>query len=162
MSSKVMVALRVAATPAHAFEVFVRDIGKWWVPNGLFAFDTDRTGTLRFEPGPAGRLVETYDDAPPFEVGRITAWEPGRRLALTWRQASFGPDEVTRVEVRFEAVGDETRVTVEHSGWDAIPRRHAARHGFPLGPFQQRQAEHWQASLASFRAYSVSPPPSAT
>lgn len=27
----------------------------------------------------------------------------------------------------------------------------SARHGFPLGPFQQRQAEHWQRLLGAFQ-----------
>jgi hypothetical protein len=145
-----MVSLRVAATPERAFEVFTRDIGLWWRHDGLFAFDTRRTGTLRFEPGPRGRLLEVYEDGSSFEIGGVTAWEPGRRLGLTWRQASFAPDQSTQVEIRFEPVGAETRVTVEHSGWDTIPQPHAARHGFPLGPFQQRQAEHWQVLLAAF------------
>lgn len=149
MSSKIMVSLRVAASPERAFKVFTRDIGLWWRHNSLFAFDTGRTGTLRFEPGPGGRLLEAYPDSDDFEIGWVTAWEPGQRLALTWRQASFTPDQVTHVEVIFEPVGAETRVTVTHSGWDTIPEPHAARHGFPLGPFQQRQAEHWQALLAS-------------
>ncbi|MGE0666960.1 MAG: SRPBCC domain-containing protein [Sphingomonadales bacterium] len=162
MTSKVIVSLRVAATPDRAFQVFTRDIGLWWRHDGLFAFDVDRSGTLRFEPGPQGRLVEIYDDGGSFEISRVTAWEPGRRLALTWRQASFAPDQSTRVEVRFDPVGAETRITVGHSGWDAIPRPHAARHGFPLVPFQQRQAEHWQVLLASLARYSTRPPPSAT
>jgi hypothetical protein len=54
--------------------------------------------------------------------------------------------------VRFEAVGDQTRVTVEHRGWDAIPQDHVARHGFELMLFQRRQAEHWRGLLASFDA----------
>lgn len=151
MTSRVMVALRVAASPDRAFDVFTRDIGLWWRHDGLFAFDTQRTGALFLEPGPEGRLLEVYEDGGVFEIGRVTAWEPGRRLALSWRQASFAPDQETRVEVRFDPVGAETRVSVEHSGWDAIPPQHAARHGFPLGPFQQRQAEHWQLLLAAFR-----------
>ena len=36
---------------------------------------------------------------------------------------------MTHVEVRFEAVGEETRVTVEHAGWDSVPAAHVARHG---------------------------------
>ncbi len=147
-----MVSLRVAATPERAFEVFTRDIGLWWRHDGLFAFDTRRIGTLRFEPGHRGRLLEVYDDGSSFEIGSVSAWEPGQRVALTWRQTSFEPDQATHVVIRFEAVGNETRVTVEHSGWDTIPQPHAARHGFPLGPFQQRQAEHWQILLAAFGA----------
>lgn len=151
MTSKVLVSLRVAATPERAFEVFTADIGLWWRHDGLFAFDNRRSGTLRFEPGPRGRLLEVYDGGDVFEIGRVTAWEPGRRLALSWRQASFSPDQATQVEIRFDPVGAETRVTVEHSGWDTIPQPHAARHNFPLGPFQQRQAEHWQVLLGAFR-----------
>lgn len=68
-------------------------------------------------------------------------------MVLSWRQAGFSADQETEVHVRFEPAEDQTRVTVEHLGWDSIPRDHAARHGFPLGPFQQRLAEWWRAQL---------------
>jgi hypothetical protein len=51
--------------------------------------------------------------------------------------------------VRFEAVGAETRITVEHLGWDAIPREHAARHGFPTDVFLQRLGEWWRSLLGA-------------
>jgi hypothetical protein len=57
---------------------------------------------------------------------------------LTWRQATFAPCQSTQLDVRFEAVGDQTRVTVEHRGWDEIPQDHVARHGFELMLFQRR------------------------
>jgi hypothetical protein len=60
---------------------------------------------------------------------------------------SFKPDQVTEVDVWFEAVGGETRVTVEHRGWDAIPPQHVARHGFELMLFQRRLGEHWRELL---------------
>jgi uncharacterized protein YndB with AHSA1/START domain len=146
------VAIRVAATPERAFEVFTSQIGLWWRPNGLFEFMRGKSGTLAFEPRLNGWLIETYDDGSEFEIGRVTAWEPPHRLEMTWRQASFTEGQVTYVEVRFEAVSEaETRVTVRHSGWDSVPQEHAARHGFPLGEFQQRHAEWWQALLASYR-----------
>ena len=147
MSSRVLVAVRVPAPPDEAFRAFTEEIGQWWEPNGLFCFDEKRTGTLAFEPGEGGRLVERYDDGDAFEIGRIVTWAPPERLEFTWRQASFDDDHETEVHVRFDAVGDETRVTVEHWGWDRIPQQHAARHGFPLGPFQQREAEWWQRML---------------
>jgi hypothetical protein len=55
------------------------------------------------------------------------------------------------VEVSFEPVGEETRVTVEHRGWGEIPREHVARHGFPERAFLQRTAEWWQTNLAALR-----------
>lgn len=147
--SAVIVSLRVAATPAEAFDVFVNEIGAWWRPNGLFQLTPRGDGELRFEPGESGRLVTTLSNGKEFEIGRITAWAPGEKLAFTWRQATFAPEQSTQVVVLFEAAGDETRVTVEHRGWDTIPQEHVARHGFPLGVFQLRQAEHWRALLAS-------------
>ncbi|HUF73147.1 MAG TPA: SRPBCC domain-containing protein [Gammaproteobacteria bacterium] len=151
MSSRLLVALRVAATPEHAFDAFTREISSWWVPNGLFHFTRGRSGQLAFETRLGGRLTETYDDGEVFEIGRITIWEPPVHLAFTWRQASFSPEQETLVKVRFEAVGAETRVAVEHIGWDGIPREHVARHRFPLDVFQQRHAEWWRALLESLR-----------
>ena len=150
--SAVIVSLRVKATPAEAFDVFVNEIGAWWRPSGLFQLTPRGDGELRFEPGEGGRLVTTLSNGKVFEIGRITAWSPGKRLAFTWRQGTFTPDQSTQVEVRFEPVGEETRVTVEHRGWDTIPQEHVARHGFPLGVFQVRQAEHWRLLLASLGA----------
>jgi uncharacterized protein YndB with AHSA1/START domain len=146
--SAVIVSLRVKATPREAFDVFTQEIGVWWRPNDLFQLTPRGDGALRFEPGEDGRLVTDLPSGKSFEIGRIIVWAPGERLAFTWRQGTFTPEQLTHVEVRFEPVGEETRVTVEHRGWDTIPQEHVARHGFPLGVFQLRQAEHWRALLA--------------
>lgn len=150
--SAVIVSLRVQAAPLEAFEVFTQEIGAWWKPNGLFQLTPRGDGALRFESGEGGRLVTDLPNGKTFEIGRVTAWSPGERLAFTWRQATFAPEQLTHVEVRFEAVGEETRVTVEHRGWDSIPQEHVARHGFPLQVFQMRQGEHWRALLAAMNA----------
>ena len=152
MTAAVIVSIRVGATPLQAFEAFTAEIGEWWRPNPLFALTPRGDGQLRFEPGEGGRLVATLANGKQFEVGRVILWKPGERLVLTWRHATFAPGQSTRLDVRFEAVGDRTRVTVEHRGWDAIPKDHIARHGFELMLFQRRQAEHWRGLLASFDA----------
>jgi len=151
MSSRVIVALRVAATPQRAFDVFTRDIAHWWRPNGLFQFTPRSLGVLSFESGEGGRLVETLPNGKVFEIGKVTTWSPPFRLAFGWRQATFAPDQMTHVEVRFEAVGEETRVTVEHTGWDSVPAAHAARHGLADAYFLQRHATWWQSLLASYK-----------
>jgi len=151
--SRVLVALRVPVPAARAFALFTDRIADWWQPNGLFAIN-DRPGTLAFEPGPDGRLVETYDDGGSFVVGDIRLWDPPSRLVLGWRHASFAPDQETELHVHFDEIRDDpagppvqTRVTVEHFGWDRIPPEHAARHGWPLPVFQLRFAEWWQSQL---------------
>ena len=156
MTSRILVALRVPATPQRAFEAFTGEIGAWWRASPMFAFTPRSPGTLSFEPGPAacwetGRLVETLPNGKVFEIGKIQAWAPPHRLVFGWRQATFAPDQDTRVEVTFEAVGQETRVTVQHFGWDTVPADHIARHSFPDAIFLHRHAEWWQGLLASFK-----------
>ena len=145
--SRVLVSVRVPADPARAFAAFTEQIGQWWRPNDLFQFTSRRDGRLAFEPGAGGRLLETYREGDPFVIGEVRVWEPPHRLVVSWRQAGFEPDQETELHVRFDAVGDQTRVTVEHFGWDRIPADHVARHGFPLDVFQLRFAEWWQAML---------------
>ena len=146
MTSKVYVALRVRATPARAFAVFTEEIGAWWRPNAMFQTTPRAPGRLAFEDG---RLIETLANGKVFEIGQVRAWEPPDRLVFSWRQASFPPDLTTEVEVRFEAVGEETRVSVEHRGFHQVPMENAARHGFPDAPLLSHLAAYWQAQIAA-------------
>ena len=155
MTSRVVVSIRVPCSPIQAFEVFTEEIGDWWAYDSFFKLTPRSPGVMAFEPpdglGQGGRLIERLPSGKVFEVGPVRVWSPGERLVVGWRQASFGPEHATEVEVRFEPVGEETRVTVEHRGWDSIPQNHVARHQFPLGLFQQRQGQHWSALLGRIR-----------
>jgi len=119
--SRILVAVRVAASPAHAFDVFTQEIDHWWQPNGLFNFTPRSPGTVRFEGEADGRFVEELPNGKVFEIGRVRAWERGRRLVFGWRQAAFTKEMDTEVEVRFEAVGEETRVTSNTADGTASP-----------------------------------------
>lgn len=145
MSSRILVALRIAAAPEAVFDAFTGDIALWWRPNALFSFTPRSPGVMAFQDG---RLVERLPSGKVFEVGEVRVWERGARLVFGWRQASFAADMDTEVEVRFEAVEDgQTRVTVEHRGWDDVPASHVARHGFPDALFLRRHGEWWRALL---------------
>jgi len=154
VSSKILVALRIAAPPETVFDAFTDDIALWWRPNSLFSFTPRSPGVMAFEDG---RLVERLPTGKVFEVGQVRAWERGARLVFGWRQAAFTPEMDTEVEVRFEAVEEGTRVTVEHRGWDSVPAPHVARHGFPDALFLQRHGEWWRTLLAGLagRANSI-------
>ena len=104
MTDSVTVTTVVRALPAAAFDLFTAQIDAWWSRGPLYR---DRE-TVRFE---GGRLLQGE-----AELGRVLAWEPGVRLLLAWQAG-------TEVEIRFTAVGDSTRVTVEHRG---LPQRGAA------------------------------------
>lgn len=158
MTSRVMVALRIDAPPARVFDAFTAEIGAWWRPNRIFQTSRRRGGRLSLEPGAGGRLLETHADGSVDEIGLVRLWAPPEQIVLAWRPTSFSQHQETEVRVRFEAVADDTtRVVVEHVGWDAIPQAHVARHGFPLGDFQQRLAEWWRDLLASLSAHASSP-----
>jgi uncharacterized protein YndB with AHSA1/START domain len=148
MTSQVYVALRVPAHPLRAFEAFTQEIALWWQPSSLFQLTRRGDGILGFEPGVGGRLLTTLANGEELEIGRVSIWEPGRRLVFTWRPASFAPEQSTEVEVCFEGVGDETRISLQHRAWDTIPQTHVARHGFPEPVTLQRVADWWRASLS--------------
>lgn len=143
----VLVALRVKTSPEKAFDTFTGQISRWWRPHPLFPITPKGDGVLMFEGGEEGCLVSRLPSGKKFEIGSVTAWERGKRLAFDWRQYNFPRGMKTRVEVTFEAIADETRITVRHFGWTALPREQAARHGFPDLVTQQRVGDWWRRSL---------------
>lgn len=151
MSSSVLVALRVKAPPERAFAVFVREIGAWWRPSVMFQTTARAPGVLSFEEGEGGRLTETLANGKVFEIGRITLWDPPRRFAFSWRQAAFPPDLKTEVEVTFEPVGEETRVSVDHRGFDRVPADNAARHTLPDAVLLKQLGGYWRVQLEALR-----------
>jgi uncharacterized protein YndB with AHSA1/START domain len=114
---------------------------------------------MKFEAGPGGRLLEEYPGSQqqPFVLGRILTWAPGERLVFEWRQSSFGPNELTKVEVRFEAVKGGTRVTLEHRGWDSFPPEHKARLGYTGEAFVSMIGLRWADLLTTFRSLCLTP-----
>jgi hypothetical protein len=166
MTSRVVVSIRVPCSPIQAFEVFTEEIDEWWAHSEFFRFTPRSPGVMTFQPpddaGRGGRLIERLPNGKEFEIGDVRTWAPGERLVVGWRQATFGPEHATEVEVRFEPVGAETRVTVEHRGWDSVPEAHVARHGHPLPLFQQRQGEQWRAGLEQLREKIAATNPSQT
>ena len=162
MTSRVVVSIRVPCSPGQAFAIFTRDIEDWWADSPLFRFTPRSPGILAFEPpdaeGQNGRLIERLPNGKAFEIGPVRVWQPGERLVVGWRQATFGPDHATEVEVRFDPVDGETRVTVEHRGWDSVPQDHVARHGFPLQLSHQKQGEQWRAGLQRLKTRAATAP----
>lgn len=82
-----------------AFTVFTDEFDLWWVRGPINSYGAAKLVAMRCEAGIGGRLLEVYDEdtGEGLELARITAWEPGKRLA--WQSSV---DDV-RVEVRFEA-----------------------------------------------------------
>jgi SAM-dependent methyltransferase len=96
--------MHVPLEPATAFEVLAEELAAGLAKRGL-----------GFQAEAQGHVTEGS-----VEVGRVTAWEPGARMALDWHPAEWEPSEVSHVELLFEPVDDGTRVTLEHRGWGRL------------------------------------------
>ncbi len=139
--------VEVSCDPKAAFTAFTEEIGVWWRRGTYYWNDPERGVSLRFEPHVGGRLIEVYDatSGEGFEIGRVTAWEPGERVAFTWRTADWVEDVTTDVDVRFVATSGGTRVTIEHSGWERLG---AAAEGTSQG-----YSAGWQELLGFYVAH---------
>jgi uncharacterized protein YndB with AHSA1/START domain len=151
-SDRIAVTTLVAVPPARAFAVFTEQVDAWWKHGQRFRTGAPGESVMRFEPGVGGRLLETFDaSADPFELGRVTAWEPPRRLVFDMGGRALAPGEKTEVEIRFEPVPNGTRVTVEHRGWDAFAPDHPVRHGFDGTAFRGMIGVFWTDLLVAHR-----------
>lgn len=100
--------VEVTVDPDTAFTAFTEELDLWWVRGPINHHAAGRTLAMRCEPGVGGRLLEVYDDTTgdALELGRITAWEPGKRLAWT----SSIDDVLTEVHFEPSNVGTVVRV----------------------------------------------------
>jgi len=153
-AERVEVSTVVAADPATAFAAFTDDVDVWWAHRPSFRSSRAPRGTMRFEGGEGGRLVEIWDEAAGnlHELGRILVWKPGDQLTFEWRPRLFAPAETTRVDVRFEPVAGGTRVTLVHGGWESIPRNHKVRHGWEGEAFRSMIGLIWADLLVALGA----------
>ena len=107
---------------AHTFDTFVRTIGQWW-PTRPFSMGQARVTDVVFEARLDGRVYEIWDDGHEVDWGRVIAWEPPARFAMTWEILPA----VTEVELRFRALGPAvTRVELEHRGWERLTEEQLA------------------------------------
>ena len=95
----------VEVAPDVAFAAFTEELDLWWVRGPINHWAAGRMREMRIEAGVGGRVLEVYDDDA-LELGRITAWEPGKRVA--W---SSSVDDV-ETDVSFEPTATGTTVRV--------------------------------------------------
>lgn len=150
-TNRVIVSTLVQLDPEACFEVFTAKIDGWWrrdhryreSPGGWIGFEEDGDGRAL--------IIREERDGPVHELGRVRIWEPGKHLVFEWKPQNFEPDQTTEVEVRFEPDGDATRVTLTHSGFDALPADHPVRHGLEGGDFVSMMGVWWADLLVAHR-----------
>ena len=152
------VSVRVAVEPEVAFRIFTEEIDQWWRRGLRYRVAGRRRGIIHLEPGVGGRLFESFETGSAtrvVETGRVTTWEPPRRLVFEWRAVNFAPSEKTEVEVIFEPSPSGTLVTVTHRGWSKIRLDHPARHGHDVVGFIRMMGLWWGDLMSSLREHTV-------
>lgn len=154
------VSVLVKVPLSEAFRIFTEEIDAWW-RGGLRYRIGKRRSVVHLEPQLGGRLFESFEtaggDAKIKETGRVTCFEPPRRLVLEWRAVNFAPEEKTEVEVLFEKSASGTLVTVHHRGWSQIRPDHPARHGQDAASFLRGMALWWGDLLTALRERAAPP-----
>lgn len=126
-----------------AFHLFTARVAEWW-PLRTHSVGGDSAVACAFEPRVGGRFYEVQKDGTQCEWGVVQAWDPPRRLLLSF-YPGHTPEYRTEVEVNFAPESGGTRVTLTHRGWDqTLPEMAARRKGyvrgwtFVLGKFVER------------------------
>jgi uncharacterized protein YciI len=132
----------VDADPGTAFEVFTARIARWWPLAELSVYGAG--STVAFDDG---QIVERGRDGSTSLWGTVTRWEPPGALAFSWHPG-HGPDRASHVEITFAAAGEQTLVTVEHTGWEVFADPAAARAEYERG---------WPTVLDRYREYADRP-----
>jgi uncharacterized protein YndB with AHSA1/START domain len=118
----VTASISVDASAARAFETFTADIGSWW-PADHHVLEAE-LAEMVFEPRVGGAVIDRGVDGSECRWARVLAYDPPRRLVISWDialnwQVESNPEKTSEVEVRFIPQGPErTLVELEHRGID--------------------------------------------
>jgi uncharacterized protein YndB with AHSA1/START domain len=138
----------VNAPVEHVFEVFTERFDAWWPRSHKIGKADLQTAVLERREG--GRWYERDVDGSECEWGRVLAYAPPSRIALSWHLTgnfSYDPDpaRASRVDVAFHAeTASRTRVELVHSQLD--------RHGEGWQKLREMVSSQggWQTILEGF------------
>ncbi len=99
-----------------AFRRFTAEMAKWW-PLRSHSVAGEKALSCVFEGHVGGKIYEVSRDGGRFEWGTVLAWEPPHRVEFTWHPGE-NSSTAQRVELRFSAAADGTRLDLTQSGWE--------------------------------------------
>jgi hypothetical protein len=124
----------------RAFSLFTEQAGQWWPADRRHTGDP--ASTIRIES--SGRFFERAGDGSEVDLGAVILFDRPTHLMLDWYPGT-GRESATLVDVRFEAVEQGTRVTINHDIGGAGPDVFARN-----APVYARS---WDAVLAALAAH---------
>lgn len=115
-----------------AFRRFTVEMATWWPLRSHSLGQKDAT-TCVFEGREGGKIYEVWKDGRRSEWGEVLTWNPPHSVTFTWHPGQ-ARDVAQQVELRFTAVGKETRLDLVHTGWERLGRAgRKMRNGYNLG-----------------------------
>jgi uncharacterized protein YndB with AHSA1/START domain len=117
---------RLTCNPQHAFDTYTGDIAEWWDPRYTASAETYEGVTI--EPRVGGRIFERHRGGIEHNWGRVTVWEPGRRLVHTFALAQ-DPAHPSEVSIVLEPEGDGCLLRFAHGGWTSANVAHRKKFG---------------------------------
>jgi uncharacterized protein YndB with AHSA1/START domain len=112
----------VPLPPEAAFRLFTDEAARWW-PLPTHSVFGDDAATCRMEGRVGGRFYEVHRDGlQQSEWGRVLSWEPPQRFAFSFYPGRE-PSTAQQVQVIFQPEAGGTRVTLTHTGWEALGDR---------------------------------------
>jgi uncharacterized protein YndB with AHSA1/START domain len=117
VTEPIVMSVDVPLPAEQAFELFAERMNAWWPLDDFSMFRSEARNVV-LETRAGGRIIETAADGRTTVWGEVLICEPPRRLVFTWHPNTT---EQSEVEMTFESLrADETRVTLEHRGWEAF------------------------------------------
>jgi uncharacterized protein YndB with AHSA1/START domain len=143
----------VSWPPDVAFRRFTADFDGWW-PRYTHSIGGRRVKRVVLEPRVGGALFEEHYDGTRYAWGKVTAFEPPRRLGFTFH-AAYAERDAQRVKVSFTPEGTGTRVELVSAGWEQMAdtaRRSRGGYVIAWGATLARYAERFSAGELLFVA----------
>ena len=127
MSDSVKKSIVVNAPAEIAFRVFTQ-FKNWW-PLDSHHIGKAKAIDAKVEPKVGGRWFEVGDDGSECDWGHVLAWDPPKRIHLTWEiDADWKPNASMKSEVEIRFIAESpttTRVELEHKRLEAFGARAA-------------------------------------
>lgn len=98
------VSMNLLLSPSQAFTAVVEELVPALSASGI-----------EFKEGPDGHLIQDN-----FTIAKVVEWIPGKLIVLEWKQVSWQPEEVSRIEIHFDPHEEGTRIKVAHHNWGRL------------------------------------------
>lgn len=111
----------LSAPASQAFAIFTEQIGDWW-PRA-YTYSQDDLARIAIDPAAGGHWYEIDRSGRRLDWGEVRAFDPPRRLVLTWAVGADRKPEpserASAVDIHFRPQGPQTtRVELEHRGFE--------------------------------------------